>query len=84
MDTIKTSVIAALPDSAARQGIAACDTNISTPGKRSEYVREYPKTRANAPIVTSHLDPSPAVSQAEIELVMSFLHDTIAAIMRDN
>jgi len=84
MDTIKTSVIAALPELAAPQDVAACDSNISTHGKRSGRGRTCSKPCADTPIVTSHLDSSPAVSKAEIELVLSFLHDTIAAIMRDD
>ena len=84
MDTVKTSVIAALPELVAPQAVAARGANISTHGKRSGRIRARSTPGAASPVVTSHLDSPPAVSQAEIELVLSFLHDTIAAIMRDN
>jgi hypothetical protein len=60
------------------------DAAAPAPAPRRRSRRKGSETPTNAPIpVTSHLTDQEPVTQAEIDLVLAFLRDSIADIMRD-
>lgn len=80
MDATTRTVV----EAPASSDFAVLEAAAPAPPPRGRGRRKGSETPANAPIpVTSHLTDQEPVTQAEIDLVLAFLRDSIAGIMGD-